>query len=104
MLINYDVEDRRKSKMKSDDRILFLAPMKDKPSLAADGSVDKRLFTGENKLHAIYDEMKGMWSMKYEMGGLPGGLQNQFTLFGELVAHARQYFKKRNIEIVEIKE
>ncbi len=104
MLVNYNVEERRRSKMKSDDRVLTLKQMEGKPSLAADGSVDKRLFNGENKLHAIYDEMKGVWTMRYEMGGLPGGLQGQFTLFSELVEHARAYFKRRNIEITEIKE
>lgn len=104
MLVNYDVEDRRRSKMKSDDRILILQPMEGKAALSAAGAVDKRLFNGENKLHAIYDEAKGIWSMKYDMGGLPGGLQGQFTVFSELVNTARAYFRKRNVEITEIRE
>lgn len=104
MITNYDVEDRRKSKMKSDDRVLVLKPTEGLQARAADLSIDKGLFTGENNLHAIYDEMKGLWSMKYDRGGLPGGLQNQFTLFSELLEHARAYFKKRNVSIVEVRE
>lgn len=104
MLINYDVEERRRSKMKSDDRILVLKPSQGKVALSAAGAVDKRLFNGENKLHAIYDEEKGIWFMRYDMGGLPGGLQGQFTLFSELVNVARAYFKKRNVDITEIRE
>jgi hypothetical protein len=104
MLVNYDVEDRRKNKMKSDDRVLILKPMEGKTALSAAGAVDKRLFNGENKLHAIYDEVKGNWYMKYDMGGLPGGLQGQFTLFSELLATAKSYFKKRYVDIVEVHE
>lgn len=104
MLINYDVEERRKSKMKSDDRVLVLKPVEGKQTLASDGSVDKRLFTGENNLHAIYDEVSGVWSMKYDKGAIPGGLQGRFTLFSELLSTARSYFNKRNVGIVEVRE
>jgi len=104
MLVNYDIEERRRGKMKSDDRVLVLAPMEGKPSLSASGSVDKRLFKGENTLHALYDVNTGTWKMAYEMGGLPGGLEGKFTTFNELVDTARGYFKRRNVEIIEIKE
>lgn len=104
MITNYDVEERRLSRMKSDDRVLVLRPTEGLQARAADLSVDKGLFTGENNLHAVYDTNKGLWTMKYDRGALPGGLQNQFTLFSELLAHARVYFKKRNISIVEVRE
>ena len=104
MLVNYDVESRRMSKMKSDNRVLVLRPMEGKKSLAADGSVDARLFTGENKLHAQYSDVTGMWSLHYDIGGLPGALKNQFTMFSELLAHTRAYFARRNVEIVEVQE
>lgn len=104
MLVNYDVESRRKDKMKSDDRVLILKVMDGQKALSAAGAVDGRLFNGENYLHAVYDDMKGMWKMHYEVGGLPGGLQNQFTTFTELLEHAKAYFKKRNVEIAEVRE
>lgn len=104
MLVNYDIEERRRGKMKSDDRILVLKPMEGKPTLTAEGTVDKRLFKGENNLHALYDVYTGSWKMAYDMGGLPGGLQGKFTTFNELVTTARNYFSRRNVEITEIKE
>lgn len=104
MLVNYDVEEKRKNKMKSDDRVLVLKPIDGKTALSSTGSVDKRLFNGENKLHAIYNEVKGTWSMHYDVGGLPGGLQHQFTEFSPLLKHARDYFKRRNVEITEVQE
>ena len=103
MLVNYDIEERRRGKMKSDDRVLVLKAI-DGMAVATDGSIDKRLFKGENNLHAIYDVNAGNWKMAYDMGGLPGGLQGRFTTFGELVNIARAYYKKRNVEIVEIRE
>jgi hypothetical protein len=62
------------------------------------------LFTGENKLHAVYDDRTGMWHLHYEIGGLPGGLKGAWTQFSELEKHVRAYFKTRNIEVIEIKE
>lgn len=104
MLVNYDIEERRRGKMKADDRILVLQQMEGKPSLAADGAIDKRLFKGENNLHVIYNVDDGAWKMAYDMGALPGGLQGKFTTFGEAVSTARAYFAKRNVEIAEVKE
>jgi len=103
-IVQYDVEERRRNKMKSDDRILVLRPIDGKTALSSTGSVDKRLFNGENKLHAIYDDVKGMWTMHYDVGGLPGGLQHQFTEFSPLLEHARNYFKRRNVEITQVQE
>lgn len=104
MFINYDIEERRRGKMKSDDRVLVLKPVEGKTPLTVDGSVDKRLFKGENNLHALYDVTSGNWKMCYDMGALPGGLQGKFTTFGSLVDTARAYFKRRNVEISEIRE
>lgn len=104
MLVNYDIEERRRGKMKADDRVLVLQPMEGKKPLTTDGSVDARLFKGENNLHVIYNVNDGAWKMAYEMGGLPGGLQGKFTTFGEAVSTARAYYAKRNVEIADIKE
>ena len=98
----YDIEARRKSKMLDDDRILVLRVMEGKKATDSAGKLDPRLFTGENKLHAIFDPRTGMWNMKYEMGGLPGALQVKFMEFNELKEFAKEYFKTRNIEIVDV--
>lgn len=95
----YDIEERRKAKMHADDRVLLLKVMDGKKATDAAGKVDTRLFTGENKLHASYDERTGMWNMRYETGGLPGGLQQKFMTFEELVVFAKAYFKTRNVEV-----
>jgi hypothetical protein len=98
----YDIEARRKSKMLDDDRILVLRVMEGKKAADSAGKLDPRLFTGENRLHGVFDTRSGMWNMRYETGGLPGALQVKFITFEELVEFAREYFKTRNIEIVDI--
>src|SRR5258705_8640485 len=50
----------------SDDRILTLKIVDDKAPLNSTGLVDKRLFSGENKLHAIADKQTGLWFFRYE--------------------------------------
>ena len=100
----YDPEARRKEKMKSDDRVIVIKPMDGKQTISSTGLVDKRLFTGENKLHAHWDNRTGMWSLHYDIGGLPPALKGSWTMFSELEKHVRAYFKTRNIEVVEIKE
>lgn len=100
--MSYDIEERRKAKMRSDDRILILKVAEGKQAKDSAGKVDPRLFSGANKLHGVYDERTGMWNMRYETGGLPGGLQEKFSEFEDLVAHAKKYFKTRNVEIAGI--
>lgn len=100
--MNYDIEARRRAKMLSNDRILILRVIEGKKPLSSGGVVDSRLFTGENKLHGVFDERTGMWNMKYETGGLPGALQQKFITFEDLVSCAKTYFKTRNVEIAGI--
>lgn len=100
--MNYDIEARRQAKMRSDDRVLILKVAEGKQAKDAAGKIDTRLFSGENKLHGVYDGRTGMWNMRYETGGLPGGLQEKFLTFEDLVAHAKKYFKTRNVEIAGI--
>jgi len=90
--------------MHSNDRVLSLVPIEGKSSVATNGLVDPRLFTGENKLHIVRDPMNSMWFFKYEMGMLPEPLKQRFTTFDRAIKHATEYFKKRNIEIKEIIE
>jgi hypothetical protein len=100
--MSYDIEARRKDKMMSDDRVLVLKTMDGKKATDSAGKIDPRLFTGENKLHAVYDPRSGMWNMRYETGAIPGALQQKFVEFHELEAFARAYFKTRNVEIVDV--
>lgn len=100
--MNYDLEARRKAKMRSDDRILILRVAEGKKARDAAGKTDPRLFSGENKLHGVYDPRTGLWNMRYETGSLPGGLQEKFLEFDDLVAHAKKYFSTRNVEVIGI--
>lgn len=100
--MNYDIEVRRKDKMLSDDRVLILRTMAGKKAADSAGKIDPRLFTGENKLHAVFDPRTGMWNMRYETGGLPGALQQKFLEFNDLYTFAEEYYKTRNIEITEV--
>ena len=92
------------SKLKQDDRILILKTKEGSTAKSSTGVIDNRLFTGENKLHAIMNPTTCLWRMKYESGVLPVPLQGEFTNFTKLKKVAENYFKSRNIEIVEVQE
>lgn len=100
--MTYDIEERRRNKMIGNDRVIVLRVKEGMKAMSAAGVVDTRLFTDENRLHAVYDDRTGMWNMKYETGGLPGALQQKFIEFNDLVEAARKYYGSRNIEIKEI--
>ncbi len=89
--------------MAKTDRLISLSVIDGEAAVSSTGLIDKRLFTGENKLHAIKDPQTCMWSFKYEQGGLPQALKTQrFTSFNALIKYAGDYFRKRNIEIKEV--
>lgn len=92
------------SQMRSPDRVIVLKTLDDKKPLTSKGMVDSRLFTGENKLHAVMDMQSCLWRLKYEQGAIPPGLKGNFTSFKALLQHAREYFSTRNIEIIEVKD
>ena len=89
-------------KERKSDRILVLKVKDGEKPLSSTGLVDPRLFTGENKLHAVQNPRNLLWSFKYDQGGLPPVLKQQFTNFETLFKHATSYFATRNIEIVEV--
>lgn len=95
-------EERIRDRVKSNDRYVILKQMEGKPSLNSSGMVDKRLFSGENKLHVILDPQEGLWSVKFEKGLTPGHLDQKFTTFRKAVDTIVQYYRKRNIEIDKI--
>lgn len=88
--------------MQTNDRILVLKTIDGKSAKDSRGLVDSRLFTGENKLHGIYDERTGLWNLRYETGALPGALHQKFATFSELEDFTRKYFATRNVEVLEI--
>ena len=88
-------------KMNSPNRVFNLKVIGDAKT-ANTGLLDKKLFTGDNKLRAIMDSETSLWSMSYADGDIPQALKQQFTSFSKCKAFAEGYFKKRNVEIVEI--
>jgi len=102
MAIATDISNQ--TKMHSSDRILVLRPIEGKTPVSVSGLLDSRLFTGENKLHALMDTQTSLWSLKYEQGGLPEPLKQRFTSIKKLMDFVTAYFNKRNVEIAEIKD
>lgn len=96
-------EELLKSKMRSTDRILVLRPIEGSKAKSSTGLVDPRLFKGDNNLHAIMDPM-GLWYCRLDQGVIPPELKQQFTSFAKLLKHIQEYYKTRNIEIVEVKD
>lgn len=99
---SYDINAREQEKMHTLDRIIVLKPMEGKKVLSSTGNVDNRLFTGENRLHAIYDINTGFWYLRYDVGTLPETLDVKFSEMTPLLDFIRNYFMKRNVEIVEV--
>lgn len=89
------------SKMNTPDRVLKLKVKDGEKPKNSIGNTDPRLFTGDNKLHAIMDQQTTLWHLKYEMGDVPQPLKCQFTSFKMLKQHADEYFATRNIEVVQ---
>lgn len=92
------------SKMRSPDRVLVLKVKEGMKPMSTTGAADPRLFTGENKLHAIMDPQSCLWKIRYDSGIVPLPLQGTFTGFQALKKFAVAYFDKRNIEITEVKD
>jgi hypothetical protein len=89
--------------LRSSDRVLELTPIEGKTALTNQGAPDKRLFTGEQKLHVRMDPSTTLWSLQWETNGvLPGGLRGQFTSFKSALRHAEDYFFQRNIKVTKV--
>lgn len=93
------------SKMRAADRVLVLRPIEGKSALTPTGIIDTSLFKEDgNKLHAIMDPETCLWTFKYEKGALPPALKGSFTGFKALKKHADNYYKTRNVEIIEVQD
>jgi hypothetical protein len=96
------LKEKEDLKMWTGDRILVLEVIDDKAPKNSSGLVDSRLFKGGNRLHAIRNPQNYMWSMKYDAGGLPEPLKQNFTSFAKLKDFVTHYFHKRNLRIASI--
>lgn len=95
------IEDKRKAKMNTNDRVFVLGAVEGKNMKNVIGVTDNRLFSGENKLHAVR-EPTGVWYLKYEKGILPEPFKQKFTGFNKLFRFVEDYYKRRNIEVKEV--
>lgn len=92
------------AKNRTGDRILVLAPMEGEAPLNSKGVVDKRLFNGENRLHAKVDPQVMLWYVQYDHGIPPQPFQQRFTSFTKLYNFVEDYYKRRNVKIVQVIE
>lgn len=91
-------------KQLSNDRVFVLRPMEGESQRKASGTVDKRLFTGSNRLHAIRDGQTSLWSLKYDAGILPEPLKQSFTTFQKVRDFVANYFERRGVQVTEVLE
>lgn len=86
------------------DRVLVLSVIDGEKAKNSTGLTDTSLFTGSNQLHAVMNPQTCFWTFKYERGDTPQPLKGTFTSFKALLKFAEDYYKKRNIEIKEVKD
>lgn len=96
-------ENTVEHKMNAPEREIVIRPLDGKKTLDSAGIVDTRLWKGGNSIRALMGET-GLWYFKYESGILPDALKVQFTSINKLIAFAKDYFSKRNLEVVEVKD
>lgn len=88
-------------KNRATDIILVLKPKEGGPKNKS-GTVDNRLFSGNNNLHAVMNTQNCLWTLQMDHGLIPGGLQQSFTGFTPLLKYVTDYYNRRNVEIAEI--
>jgi hypothetical protein len=98
------IDPNKKTKMRGNDRLFVIKQIDEKAPLSSTGLVDKRLFTGENRLHAIRDEASNwLWYFKYDTGAVPEFLKGRrYTKFNDAQKDAEKYFNGRNVKIEEV--
>lgn len=99
----FDVEARRKEKMRSNDRVLVLEVIDGTKPKTATGLTDSRLFSGEenDSLHAVQSPT-GLWTCKYSRSTLPEPLRQTFTSFNRLREYVDGYYNRRNLRIAKV--
>lgn len=86
----------------SNDRILVLEKIEGQTTKNSAGVTDNRLFTGDNKFHAIKDPVTNFWKLQMDKGLLSESLKQQWTTFGKLEKYLSEYLKRRGIIVKEI--
>lgn len=85
----------------TNNKIIVLVPRANAKDVT--GVVDKNLFTGKNKLHAVLED-NGLWSLHYDSGMMNEQLRQRFTSLSMALRTVKEYFNKRNIDIKEVIE
>ena len=83
-------------------RELVLKPMEGL-QVKGNNMVDPGIWKGTNSLRATLDETS-LWGFKYDKGILPEPLKQRFTSITKALTFAKDYFAKRNIELIEVKD
>jgi len=92
-----DNDNNRKTKVE-----LVLQVQEGKLPTSVSGLVDPRLFKGGNKLYMVQDPSSMLWGFKYDIGGIPSGLNQRFTNREKALEFAKTYLKTRNLEVKEV--
>jgi hypothetical protein len=87
---------------KTTDRLIILKTKEGMNTLSGSLTMDNRLLTGDNELHAIMDPQHCHWYLKYKHGVLPQPLQQTFTSFPRLLKFVTEYYLRRNIEVEKV--
>lgn len=96
-----DATERTIKQNRTKDIVFNFKIIDGKAPKTATGLTDNRLFTGDNTLHAKLDLTGHLWYLEMDKGELPAPLKQKFTGLGSLMRTVTEYYKKRNIEIVE---
>lgn len=88
--------------VRSSDRKILLQPIEGKEAKNTAGTVDPRLFKGDNCLHAKVDPETMLWSLNFDSGLVPGAFKQQFTSFAKALACVEQYYAKRNVRVTQV--
>lgn len=95
----------QESNLRSSDRVLSLSVIDGEKAKSSTGLLDTRLFTGEQQLRLKMDSQTCLWFFQYTNNGiLPEPLKGKYTGFKAGLKTAEDYFKKRNIQITDIKD
>lgn len=89
-------------KLRSEDRIFVLERVDDTAPKDSIGMTDRRLFTGENRLHALKHVETNMWYFRLDKGAVPEPMKCMFTSFKDAKKFAEVYYSTRNIKITEV--
>lgn len=84
------------------DIVLKLKVIDGEKPLSSLGMVDKRLFTGDNKLHLKYNHQTHLYYYELDSGVLPQPLKQNFTSMQFAIEFAKDYYARRNVEVYEI--